>query len=291
MSNGCVIAMTGSTGFLGKAVYPLLRAGGYTVIRIGRGNSDILVDLEHAVPPWDYKQPPQVILHCAGVMDGESRSLFASARMAVNLLSHMTAGVKHLVLVSSAYVYSPSQEPTDETVSPNPIDAYGHSKLMIEQLFQGVAKSNGLSLTILRPCAIYGPGDPHQKAITRFIAEASLNRPPTLKGRVQFARDYIHVSDAARFVRASIDALSGSELEILNVCTGSAWSAIDLSNLISALKPGLLPPPPAVSTQEPIGFRFDPSRAARLLGIRADIDLMAGLSDLLASAAPMRCGA
>jgi hypothetical protein len=44
--------------------------------------------------------------------------------------------------------------------------------------------------------------------------------------------------------------------------------------------------PSTASTQESIGFRFDPSLAARTLGIRAEIDLVSGLSDLLSSAPP-----
>jgi UDP-glucose 4-epimerase/UDP-glucuronate 4-epimerase len=234
---------------------------------------------------------PDIVLHCAGIMSGGERAVIDDAIMATNLLGHVPTSVRRLVLVSTAYVYAPAAVNVCEEAFPQPTNVYGHTKLMIESLFTAFAKATHRDLIILRPCAIYGPGDPHGKAITMFVADARDGKPPSLKGPTTFPRDYIHAEDAARSVVAAIDLpfTSGvgehregqsAALRTFNVCTGSAWSAVDLANQIATIVPALRMPVDAREADE-IGFRFDPSKATRDLGFTADITLEAGLMELI----------
>ncbi len=280
-SPATTIAMTGASGFLGAHVHARLVASGHSVVRLGRRSAELPVDLVHHEPDWDRIEPPTALVHCAGIMAADG--VLDSARMAVSLLAHLPSSVRRLVLVSSAYVYPPSATNVTEDEPPKPENAYGHAKLMVEHLFQGVANATGRSLVILRPCALYGPDDPNRKAITSFVADARRGVAPTLKGQVAFQRDYIHVLDAARCVSMATLAEPANPMRIFNVCTGRAWSAVELAQLIHELRPDL---PFEIEPHEPeaIGYRFDPSRAARELGFQAEIDLRSGVISLLETA-------
>lgn len=281
-----VVALTGASGFLGSRVHRLLVASGVDVRRIGRRDAEATVDLVRASPRWgdlalapDLAEP-SALVHCAGIMAVDAASVLDSAKMAVHLLTDLPASVRRLVLVSSAYVYAPSVTNVTEDEPARPGDVYGHAKSMVESLFQGVARATGRELVVLRPCAIYGPDDPNQKVITRFVADAKRNVPPTLAGRVSFQRDYVHVDDAAACVAAALRAKIGDEPRIFNVCTGKAWSAVEVARLLGELVPSLRVETEAASA-EPIGYRFDPTRAAAELGFVAKLDLRSALSSLL----------
>ena len=278
-----MIVMTGASGFLGSHVHELFVRTGDSVHRIGRHAADTEVDLLRGEPPWDRIPPADVLVHCAGVMAGDAASVHASATMGLNVLRSLPGNVTRVVLVSSAYVHAPSITNVTEDVPPKPSDVYGHTKVMVEALFRAACKATARALVILRPCAIYGPGDPHQKAITKFIADAHAGKPPALSGPIHSARDYVHVDDAARAVcMAGAAELSAStaEARVFNVCTGTAWSAAEIARMIGELRPGLRAPIDA-APQDPLGYRFDPTRAARDLGFRAEIDLRSALSSLL----------
>jgi len=284
-----MIAMTGASGYLGAHVFELLKKRG-AVHRFGRrGDAESNVDLVRSEPPWEEmpeKAPATVLLHSAGIMSVDAQAATDSAKMAANLLASLPASVRRFVLVSSAYVHAPSTKVITENDAPRPGDVYGNTKLMVEAMFEAVARATNRSLIILRPCAIYGPNDPHQKAITKFVAGAKKNEAPTLKGAVSFARDYIHIDDAARAVVCALDLpepepTAPPGVHVFNVCTGTAWTAIDVARLIGEVRPGARPEPLPTTPPDEIGYRFDPTRATRELGFTAKIDLPIALRSML----------
>jgi UDP-glucuronate 4-epimerase len=280
-----VVALTGASGFLGRHVRQLLGRGNQRVVAIGRRDADLTVDLAQNEPAWQSSDAPTTLLHCAGIMGVDATSVIDSARIAAHLLEHLPPTVRRLVLVSSAYVYAPSETNVGEDEPPRPSDAYGHTKLMVESMFQGFARATNRQLVVLRPCAIYGPGDPNQKAITKFIGDARRGVAPTLKANATFPRDYIHVSDAARGVVCALDAKVEQGVRVFNICTGLAWSAAEIARRIVELEPKL---GGSYGASEPdmLGYRFDPSRAQRELGFKAETDLPSALSSLLRSSEP-----
>lgn len=268
-----MIALTGSSGYLGGAVRRQLEGRAVT---LGRSGADIAVDLAAAPPAWG-AHAPRVLVHAAGVMSSDVRCLLDHARIGANVLTGLPDSVEHLVLVSSAYVYPQSATPLDEDTPPAPAEAYGHAKVMVEALFRGFAQASGKRLTILRPCAIFGPNDPHRKAVTAFAAAARAHRPPMLTGKFREPRDYIHVDDAARAVVAAVDkGLEGT----FNVCTGAAWSAAAIVDLIASLQPDFRVPM-EVPLADPVGYKFDPTRAAHALGFTARIAMRDALQELI----------
>ena len=68
------------------------------------------------------------------------------------------AGVGHVVHISSSAVYGiPKRVPVDEDAPYNPLGAYERSKVEAERLCEAY-RARGLTVTILRPSTIVGPG-------------------------------------------------------------------------------------------------------------------------------------
>ncbi|MEK6653833.1 MAG: NAD-dependent epimerase/dehydratase family protein, partial [Thermodesulfobacteriota bacterium] len=72
-----------------------------------------------------------------------------------------TAGVGHLILISSVSVYGPYTHGIyDENTPCNPVGSYALSKYNAELRAIGIAREAGMALTILRLATLHGEGDP-----------------------------------------------------------------------------------------------------------------------------------
>lgn len=161
----------------------------------------------------------------------------------VNLLNAMLRWkVNHFIFSSSAAVYGePLYTPIDEKHPLAPVNPYGHSKRMIEQILEDYHRAYGLQFAILRyfnaagadpdgnlherhdpethliPLILQAARDP-KKAITVFGRDY-----PTIDGTC--VRDYIHVSDLCRAHLLALQALiDGKPHGTYNLGTGQGYS-------------------------------------------------------------------
>jgi nucleoside-diphosphate-sugar epimerase len=103
------------------------------------------------------------VIHCAGKTKALRRKEFAQVNVGgtQRLLEAIQARrptLQRLVHVSSLAACGPGtlQNPVGEEDPPQPVSAYGHSKLAAERLVWDV---RGLPKVVLRPGGVYGPGD------------------------------------------------------------------------------------------------------------------------------------
>lgn len=81
---------------------------------------------------------------------GGTENLLAAAR---------ESGVRKVVHTSSSAVFGvPPKNPVDESVEPQPGEAYGKAKLAAEHLVRRAVEEHGLDVTIIRPRTILGHG-------------------------------------------------------------------------------------------------------------------------------------
>ncbi|HKI84505.1 MAG TPA: UDP-glucose 4-epimerase GalE [Candidatus Krumholzibacteria bacterium] len=163
---------------------------------------------------------------------------------ALELLEGMErAKVRRLVFSSSAAVYGePELELIDEDTPLRPVNPYGMSKLMVEEILAEEARANGLSAMALRyfnACGsdgVHGEDhDPETHLIPRLCA-ALLERGrefvihgrdfPTADGTA--VRDYVHVVDLARAHVSALAALQAPGFEALNLGTGAGASVLEV---------------------------------------------------------------
>jgi UDP-arabinose 4-epimerase len=258
--SACVL-VTGGAGYIGSHACKALAAAGWTPVaydNLSRGHAhavkwgplvegDILdaAALDRAFARFR----PQAVLHFAAfAYVGESverpteyyRNNFAGALQLVEAMRRH--GCDRLVFSSTCAVYGLAEVGVlDEDQPRAPINPYGRSKNMVEQLLVDCAQAHGLRSVSLRyfNCAGADPDgeigeehDPEPHLIPRALlaAAGALDRLeiygtdyPTPDGTA--VRDYIHVSDLANAHVAALDHLrQGGETVALNLGIGRGFS-------------------------------------------------------------------
>jgi UDP-glucose 4-epimerase len=162
----------------------------------------------------------------------------------INLLDVMLKhDVDKFIFSSSAAVYGePQRVPIEEDHSPNPVNAYGESKLMFERISEWYGKAHGLKHISLRYFNAAGAterlGEDHhpETHLIPNVLKAALDSGsplaifgtdyPTRDGSC--IRDYIHVVDIARahiLALEKIDTLSG---RVYNLGNGQGYSVLEV---------------------------------------------------------------
>ena len=141
---------------------------------------------------------------------------------------------KHLsffTYISTDAVYSLSLDRVNETKPTEPETLYGMSHLVREKLVKEYISEN--KLIILRPCAIYGEGDPHNAyGVMRFLREAKHGGSIKIFGEGEEFRDHLFIDD---FASIALEAIFSKISGIFNVASGKSTRFIDLANLIADL--------------------------------------------------------
>jgi nucleoside-diphosphate-sugar epimerase len=163
------IAVTGSTGFIGRAVVRHFAARGDMIHAFGRRPDHPFPELHSvAYHRWDigsgpYPEPPRIdaVIHCAGAVAawGPYAGFYRTNVDGMRHLLATFAASERFVAISSASIYDPfrNQEGVTEDLPPPPRDvgAYGRTKRLAER----VLLASGAPAVILRPRAVYGVGD------------------------------------------------------------------------------------------------------------------------------------
>lgn len=197
-------------------------------------------------------------------------------------------GVRHFVFSSTCASYGvPGVVPIPEDHPQVPINAYGSSKLVVEQMLQHYGPAYGLRSVALRYFNAAGalPGgelgedhDPETHLIPLAIGAALGSRPPLQVLGTDYptpdgtaVRDYIHVCDLAEaHVAALRHLLAGGESARLNLGTGVGASVREVIGTVERVL-GL--PVPHVDAPrrpgDPPALVADARKARELLGWEA----------------------
>ncbi len=202
--------------------------------------------------------------------------------------------VKRIVFSSSATVYdAPGDSQIPENFPLGPINPYGRSKLMVEQIFQDLSASdNEWKIAILRyfnPVGAHESGligeDPNgiPNNLMPYISQVAVGRLselsvfgsdyPTTDGTG--VRDYIHVVDLARGHLAALRTLeSCSGLITVNLGTGKGCSVLELIRAFEHASSKVVPYRlVARRAGDSATCYADPSLAKSLLGWQAEFDI------------------
>jgi uncharacterized protein YbjT (DUF2867 family) len=184
-----ILAVTGGTGFVGSHLLRLAAEAGHELRALTRkaqppepGIAWVEGALDRADSLPELCQGAEAVIHIAGLISGDkaafrqvnvegTRRLIDAARQ---------AGVRRFVHVSSLAAREPE------------LSAYGASKAESEN----VVRESGLDWTIVRPPAVFGPGDRETLELFRMARRGFVALPP--KGRFSV----IHVEDLCRLLLA-----------------------------------------------------------------------------------------
>ena len=217
------IAVTGSSGFIGKNVCISLRRNGYNVVEIDseRGFDIRVINNFSSLPDYD------VIVHLAArsfVPDSFKEPLdFYQTNIngTLNVLESARQKKANVIFFSSYLYGTPKYLPVDENHELRPHNPYANSKLIGEKLCEAYFNDFNLSTTVFRPFNIYG-NDQNGNFLIPTILSQLENEEVHLLDSIP-KRDYIHVSDVVSAISCAIDAnLNG--YECFNLGSGKSFS-------------------------------------------------------------------
>lgn len=267
--NSNKILVVGGAGYIGSHMVLSLRAAGYEPIvldNLCKGHQDAVMAAELIVGDLADKILLQnlfskhqfaAVMHFASFIEvGESVKFPAkyyqnNVAATINLLDVMTASsVKNIIFSSTAAVYG---EPQTSIISEShqiaPLNPYGRSKWMVEEIIKDFAKSDGMRFAILRYFNAAG-ADPYGRLRERHEPESHLipivlqvangtrknltvygDQYNTMDGTC--IRDYVHVMDLCHAHLLALNALlQGKENMLFNLGTGQGYSVLQVINAV-----------------------------------------------------------
>jgi nucleoside-diphosphate-sugar epimerase len=184
------LAITGGTGFVGSHLLDAALAAGHRIAALTRRDQPEREGIEWVAGDHQDREAlrrlvdgADAVIHVAGTISAPSAAEFEKGNVTGTLamLAAATAGgVQRFVHVSSLAAREPK------------LSLYGASKAKAEELVH----SSGLDWAIVRPPAVYGPGDKETLELFRMAKLGLMLMPP--KGRVSV----IHADDLARLLLA-----------------------------------------------------------------------------------------
>ncbi|WP_454798043.1 UDP-glucose 4-epimerase GalE [Novosphingobium lindaniclasticum] len=228
------VLVTGGAGYIGSHAVLALRDAGWPVVVIDNLSTGFRWAVPQDVPfvQGDIADQPLVeaamrehgigaVMHFAGsvvvpesVRDPLGYYRNNTVRSRALIESAVTCGVRHFIFSSTAAVYGiPEIVPIVEDSGKSPINPYGMSKLMTEQMLRDVAAAHPMNFCALRYFNVAG-ADPENRAgqstlgathLIKVAVEAALGKREAVSVYgTDFdtpdgtgVRDYIHVSDLA----------------------------------------------------------------------------------------------
>jgi len=293
------VCVTGGAGFLGRVVWQKLADCGVADVFVPRSRDFDLTRPEH-VERLFQQAKPDVLIHLAAEVGGiganeknPGRFCYANLAMGMHLIEQARiSGVKKFVLIGTVCGYPkhcpvPFKEEDLWSGYPEETNApYGVAKRTLGVMLDAYHRQYGLNGVYLLPVNLYGPRDNFDPETSHVIpgmirkfldAAASGVRKVACWGTGEVSREFLYVDDAADgIVRA---AELHNDPAPMNIGAGQEIKISDLARLIADLcgYNGAIHWDEGKQSGQP-RRKLDTSKASRLLGWDAKVDLEEGLS-------------
>jgi UDP-arabinose 4-epimerase len=254
------VLVAGGAGYIGShtckalaqaghtpVVYDNLRTGHAWAVKWGPLEQGDLNDAAALADAMRRHRPQAIINFAALSCVGESAcepTLYYRTNVAgtITLLEAMRAhDVGSIVYSSTCATYGvPTRLPIVETMTQAPINSYGRSKLMAEEILRDACAAHGVGVIALRYFNAGGADsdgevgeehDPETHLIPLVLQAALGNHPKVAINGTDYdtpdgtcIRDYVHVSDLAAAHVAAITACRAGQFSAYNLGTGQGVS-------------------------------------------------------------------
>jgi nucleoside-diphosphate-sugar epimerase len=242
------ILITGASGFIGYHLIKAAQQAGLEVDAAVRASSK-LSHLNSLAPKFvslDFNSQKSLvkdlekgqytyIIHAAGATKAKDTKEYntINADYTRNLaLAAQQADIplKKFVFVSSLAAIGPSEYQDihlfTENRKPNPVTAYGKSKLLAEEYLKAIA----LPLAVLRPTAVYGPGEKDLFIVLKMIRDGL----DIYIGRKPQRLSFVYVKDLVNAIMLSLHA-ENKEEHTYNISDGNVYNRYELADTFKDL--------------------------------------------------------
>jgi UDP-glucose 4-epimerase len=251
------ILITGGAGFIGRALLQVAldnncRVAVYDNLSFGRNsNLDAFGDAvaffeadirdETAFSRACREFNPECIIHLAALHFIPYCDAHPGETLEVNVGGTHTVlrvcenlGIETAVFASTGALYSSATHPLRESQDPpSPVDVYGLSKLLGENICAYFNANTRLNCRVARLFNVYGPYETNPHLIPHMLQ--SLKRVPQVElGNIHTKRDYIYVEDLANILFRYLNIERPQET-IMNIGTGSEYSAGEIVDQLADL--------------------------------------------------------
>jgi UDP-glucose 4-epimerase len=256
------IFLTGGAGYIGSAATRMLLSAGHKVtvydslvtgyresipkdvpfIHADLADQDMLTA---ALQKGEY----EAVMHFASFIEaGESmqdpgKYFKNNVALSIDLIEAcLQADVKRFVLSSTAAVYASSDDPLTEKSTLGPVNVYGQTKLMIEQILEWYRTIHGLRYAALRYFNAAGAlpdcGENHRPE--SHLIPLVLQVPLGIREEVKIfgkdyptpdgtcIRDYVHIADLISAHTLALEALDERDCLVYNLGSGTGYSVLEV---------------------------------------------------------------
>ncbi len=307
---GLKALVTGGSGYIGALVVEELRAWECEVCVLDsllHGQEEIATEQERAgvrVIRGDIRDAAHralalrgadAVVHLAAIVGDPACARDPAVSEEVNVRATralaadaLRAGVKRLVFASTCSNYGRMADPTvpiAEEGELRPVSLYAEQKVAMERLILG-SDASSTSPTCLRFATVYGTGRRMRFDLTvnEFTRELWADRELQVYGE-QFWRPYIHVRDAARAVRAVLEApVEGVAGAVFNAGrSGENYRKLDL---VEEIRRQIGPHRGTVSyvhrEEDPRDYKVSFEKIRTELGFQTQMSVPDGIAEVIA---------
>ena len=226
------IAVTGATGFIGRAVLAELSRRNIAAVASSRSGSGALSGAVHrAVALYLHETPadayerlgrPDTVIHLAWSGLPNYRSLHhVDSELPTQyrfLSSLVDAGLQSLVVAGTCFEYGMQSGPLGEDLPTRPENPYGFAKDALRRELEFLKSSRPFALTWARLFYLYGEGQAETSLLPQLRHAVTRGEKVFNMSGGEQLRDYLAVEEAARLL-VSV-ALARCDAGAVNVCSG-----------------------------------------------------------------------
>lgn len=263
------VAVTGASGFLGRAVVSALVSAGHDVVGVTRGRP---VGAGVEVRTATLERPDQVAAALADV--DAACHLAAVVRVRDSLADPLgtwrtnlggTLAVLDALPRGAPLVLASTAAIVDDRPPPHP---YGAAKLAADLAARDVARTGAVGAVSLRFANVAGPGDGDPTRLVPAVLAAAAGRsgPFVVNGDGSAVRDLVHVADAARAVVAALAVATPGTHRAVPVGSGRPVAVREVLDAAGRVTGRPVPVRHRAPAPEARAVTVDPARARDELG-------------------------
>jgi len=298
------ILVTGGAGFIGSKLVTRLDQVGcdvHVVDSYFTGESDFLpatvstshLDIRNLGPIKEIVRDydPTVIIHLAAIHHIPYCTANPEETFNVNVIGtrNVLSAARELdqlaavVYASTAAVYPPELGPLHEEIEPDPIDIYGRTKLVGEDLLREFSQATAVPSVSARLFNVYGPNETNMHLIPAIIEQIDSHDLVIELGNLYPERDFVNVHDVVRAFVAILRNI-GAGYRTYNIGTGTSHSVREVVETVDELLEDHLEikqDEHRVRDVDRDRLQADMQRLSEETGWSPEVDLRHGLDEIL----------